>query len=382
MEHVEGSLYVDRDGQGKACYLFRRLVRVIGNRKKYRDIRRRLGGSLSRAMVEVKALDAECSAIERGEPVRRATLQEFWCWYWDRVKDKPGAKAYIKPNCESLVRFLGESSRVDKISQQDIRRFKANREGEVSPVTVVGNLRDLKRWFKLGVENGFMQVNPVVGVEAPRVPWKEIRLPDDVETGRFLEHLKASRAWLYPLVVALMATGGRLGELLRLSWAKVDWLRGCVTLERTKVKDELMVPMTDQLAGILNGLWLSRGMPADGPVFLDPSGQPVIKDVAYDAFKTSAKRVGIPWLRPKDLRKLAATWSASGTKDLQSAAALLGHADPKTTFKFYRGGDADYRKQAVQAVAARMGAIEGGREELATKLAIHPSDDQGNKAER
>jgi hypothetical protein len=47
------------------------------------------------------------------------------------------------------------------------------------------------------------------------------------------------------------------------------------------------------------------------------------------------------------------------------------------TLKHYRGGDTEFRRQAVQAVAAKMSLIEGkGRGELETLLETRGPDDQ------
>src|SRR5207247_1454177 len=57
-----------------------------------------------------------------------------------------------------------------------------------------------------------------------------------------------------PAILTALNTGLRQGELLRLTWADVDWNVGFLAINETKAGDRRRVPMNSTVQGILADL--------------------------------------------------------------------------------------------------------------------------------
>ena len=74
-----------------------------------------------------------------------------------------------------------------------------------------------------------------------------------------------------------MYTGMRLGEIIALQWERVDLERRTLRVEETKTGEPLELPITRQLAAILERLRAEAGYPAEEPegwVFPSPASEP------------------------------------------------------------------------------------------------------------
>ena len=76
-------------------------------------------------------------------------------------------------------------------------------------------------------------------------PRGHVRFLDDEEREQLLEACKVStNPQLHTLVVlALISTGARHGELINLRWSEVDWHRRVITLHDTKNKERRLLPL-------------------------------------------------------------------------------------------------------------------------------------------
>jgi integrase len=100
-----------------------------------------------------------------------------------------------------------------------------------------------------------------------RVYKKRIRYltddPADRLVGSYAEHAR-------PIAVTLRWQGTRVGEALRLQWPHVDWSRNSIFIAESKNTEPRTVSMHKQTRAALHRLWISRGSPKIGFVFLAP----------------------------------------------------------------------------------------------------------------
>jgi integrase len=120
--------------------------------------------------------------------------------------------------------------------------------------------------------------------------------------------------------------GQRLGEILNLTWDRVDLHRGIITLRAldTKTKKPRQVPMTPQVKASLVELSKVRDI-AHKHVFVYQRN-PVGEDKT--AFKTACRKAGIENLRFHDLRHCAATNLRRAGVDTTTAMQIIGHKSP------------------------------------------------------
>ena len=357
MEKVEGNLWRRRDRDGEFRYLYRRLLPVTrGGKKAYRDIKRALGGDIDKAMAETRRLDDYFEALLDGKKPKGAALMgEFLDWYVSYQKDERKLLGWQTPigHLKRFVTRIGSDSRMDAVTRADVESFLHDLKGRISPTTIGGYHRSIRRMFNVAIQRGFLEKNPATGirVDKPRLP--EPRLPSVEDVRLLLDYLKTHRPLVYPIVVTLVHTGARLGEVLTLDWSRVDFIEGTLTLVRRKVNDTHRLAMAKSLNEMLYALWMTAGMPKEGLVFLGRLDQIRNRNCLFRSFKKVVRKLGMPYLNLKTFRKLAATWAAQGTHDVRAAQMLLGHQNLRTT-EGYLGAGSESRDLAVKAIEDRL----------------------------
>lgn len=127
---------------------------------------------------------------------------------------------------------------------------------------------------------------------------------------------------LATIVTLAFNTGMRKGEMLGLSWDRVDFSRGVLLLERTKSGRRREVPMNDVVYAALSKRPGSR----EGSVFLSRSMR-----TAFDKAVEAAK---LEDFRFHDLRHTAASYLVMRGASLADVRAVLGHSDIKMTMRY------------------------------------------------
>ena len=169
-----------------------------------------------------------------------------------------------------------------------------------------------------GEEVGIASENPVKAVKKLTEPRGRVRYLTDDERDALLEACQASpEPHLYEFVVAALSTGARAGELQRLDWADIDFVRGFAVLRQTKNGTQRSVPIRGHLLELLKA---RRGI---GAVFHHADGRAPFD---YDkSWRPAVKASGVPDFRFHDLRHTAASYLAQDGATLLQIAELLGH---------------------------------------------------------
>lgn len=159
-----------------------------------------------------------------------------------------------------LCAGLGDM-RVSDVRHADVEAWHLALEG--APPTVNGELAIARAMFRSAARDLDLTRSPALDVEPlpdNRPRDRKAFAPDELRA--VLEELRTSpklRAW-YPLTLALLATGGRFGEVSALRWDDIDEARGAITIRRahyrgevsaTKTRDTREVPMHPELARVL-----------------------------------------------------------------------------------------------------------------------------------
>jgi integrase len=135
-------------------------------------------------------------------------------------------------------RFAGKT--LDEISAADVERFKTELAAERKPATVNRHLACLKTLFSRAVRDEKARTNPVKAVRLFRENNARVRwLTPEEETTLLPVVPEPYRS----LCLAAIYTGLRLGELLGLTWDRVDYRTGILTVDRSKHGQTRRVPM-------------------------------------------------------------------------------------------------------------------------------------------
>ena len=134
--------------------------------------------------------------------------------------------------------------------------------------------------------------------------------------------------YLHAVVMVALSTGMRRGEILNLTWDRVDIARGLIMLlpENTKTREARGVPLVGKAHEALMGISRQRRtdtnlvFPAPQQNGKDP--KPLDIRTAWD---TAVRRALLEDFRFHDLRHTAASYLAMNGATLVEIAAVLGH---------------------------------------------------------
>jgi integrase len=154
---------------------------------------------------------------------------------------------------------------------------------------------------------------------------------------KWLKHDEAERLiaacspHLQPLVITLLYTGARIGEVLWLDWSNVDLDRRHVTFPKTKNGEARGVTLHIRIVAALASL-----AGREGPVFRAPNGAPYARPAPGDdrdtsagsriktAFAGACRRAAIEHFTPHGCRHTWATWHYRENRDLTALQSLGG----------------------------------------------------------
>lgn len=142
------------------------------------------------------------------------------------------------------------------------------------------------------------------------------------------------------LIIAALDSGCRQGELLGLKWSDVDFQNSCFTATSYKgrtVKHRL-VPMSERMREAFLDL---RGKPASSAFRKLKNGKYPDSTLVFGivsnvkrSFDEARKNAGISHIHFHDLRHTAGTRLTKGGMSIALVSEILGHDDPKTTYRY------------------------------------------------
>lgn len=128
------------------------------------------------------------------------------------------------------------------------------------------------------------------------------------------------------LLEVLYATGGRVSEIMGLTWADVDLDEPSVRLQ-SKGGDERLVPIGEPCARALRAA--QNGQGPQERVF------PGNRQWAWRRIRALGRRAGIPNLHPHMLRHAFASHQLNRRAPLPDVSEMLGHKSWQTTADYY-----------------------------------------------
>lgn len=228
--------------------------------------------------------------------------------------------------------------------------------------------RDACRWHKL-------VRNPADDADPPRAAGRRGHKGATwtaAELRRFLEHVQGDP--LRALYTVAATTGARRGELLAMTWRRVDleggkveisesvaMVRGEATRSRPKTDGSIRTIALDaETVRVLRELrreqaerrlMLGGGYQEGDLVFCHEDGSPLRPDTVTPRFQRLAKAAGVPVIRFHDLRHTWATLALQGDVHPKVVSERLGHASISFTLDTYTGSIPAMQADAADTVA-------------------------------
>ena len=246
-----------------------------------------------------------------------------------------------------LIPFFGKKP-LNEILPEDVETYRAQRMRRDGRRPSLGTINNdhiiLKHVFSVAERRGLVMINPAKKVPIPDANNERDRVLTEDEWYRLYE---TAAPHIQPILLIAYRLGPRLGEIMKLTWDRVDLQRGFIKLRGvdTKTKEPRLVPLSDDTQKCLAELAKVRSL-ATNRVFLY-DGKPIAE--IKNAFKTAKRRAGIKDFRFHDLRHCAATNLRRAGVDTVTAMKIVGHKSEKM-HRRYNSVNEDDLLQAIAKI--------------------------------
>jgi len=244
---------------------------------------------------------------------------------------------------KDLMPYWGDVPLID-ITKGSVKAWATRlRNQGMAPATVQKRVYLLSASLTAAVDHEVLDFNPARGVRVDKAVVDRRRYLTDAEVEMLLAQFRPPVAeWMNEvLVLSLIGTGMRWGELIGLQIHNVDFTRGIITVADTwddkgkrlvpypKGKRDRQIPMLDWLASAVR---LAIGNRSAGFVFLK-DGRFVFdyQNWRREVWLPATQRAGLKGTRIHDLRHTFASYMLQHGASLAEVGAMLGHRSPQTT---------------------------------------------------
>ena len=243
---------------------------------------------------------------------------------------------------QKFITYLEKNNRVDlsEVANLDIMAFLVEVKSKgLSSKSTGRNLSAVRMFFKFLVQEGFLDIDPSINIESPKIRPSLPSVLSIAEVDSLLSQpdVKTTRGLRDRAMLELLyATGVRVSELVNLKLTSLNLDVGYI-IAFGKGSKERIIPLGDTSKDYLKEyLVIVRPKHAKGMVssylFLNPSGKKFSREGFWKMLKRYALKAGINRkLSPHTLRHSFATHLLERGADLRSVQIMLGHVDIATT---------------------------------------------------
>jgi integrase len=277
----------------------------------------------------------------------------FFSWLDALPADRPPKEAtrkYYRMGWKLLQKTSMAGRRLDHISQDHIASLVVGK----SPANTNNALRTLRRMLKKAHEWELIRSVPVVklveehGREELIEPWMEAKLLAVTEIARMPASKHAPKSINYgwqpfrDVLVIMLDTGMRPGEIFRMHWGHVKWDRDVIFIPRSKSrKSKRNVGITERVKDAL----LSRKTAAnEGWVFPSPRAASGHIETVQKQFDLAKRMAGLPEsIVLYCARHRFSTDAMEGTGNLMAVMDAMGHSKMDVTRLYQHPGTKQIR---------------------------------------
>lgn len=246
--------------------------------------------------------------------------------------------------------FFGTATPITEVTAQRIAQYDRERAVAISKrgarlqaSTINRELAALRHLMRLAEEWGYVDRAPKIRLA--KEPEGRLRFLSEDEAARLLATCaKSKNPFLTAIVTVALNTGMRKGEVIGLTWDRVDFARGVLMLDHTKNGRRREVPMNRAVYDAL-----SPHAKEDGMVFRKRGG--MAWGSIRTAFERACREAKVDGFRFHDLRHTCASWLVMAGRNLKEVQELLGHRSFAMTLR-YAHLSPDRLRDAVASIEA------------------------------
>ena len=231
-----------------------------------------------------------------------------------------------------------------------LQAYTSKRTGRpLAPKTIKHHRDCLRALFNHAIYLEIIDKNPADHIKLDPVP-NQVKgryyEPEDVD--RLLSTLESEGDYKYYVFFVLqLYTGCRPSEMYGLTWDKVDFDRGIITIDQalvkskssgyvvkgTKAHDVRTKPIPAYIEAMLKKLQ-SISLGVTDYVFTNADGDHLGERAFRECLRRFCDRHGLPYIPPYGIRHTAGTLLAARGIPIANVAKQLGHASTQTTTKY------------------------------------------------
>lgn len=249
----------------------------------------------------------------------------------------------------NLKSFYGNIM-LTELNNKSIEDYKSERVSKgLKPNSTNRELMIIR--FLLGKAKDWEYIDNIPKISVLKVPKKPPKFLSVEDANKLIA---SSNMWLRAIILLLLNTGMRIGEVLELKFSDIDLDKGVILATSKKTKDYRVIPINKNLESILE--WYTkyyvnprtmkvsiRHASQKEYIFCHPDGSS-IKSIKT-SFNKACKRAGIE-ATPHTLRHTFASHLVMNQVDLVSIKELLGHSNISTTM-IYSHVSEEYKEKTV-----------------------------------
>jgi integrase len=331
----------------------------------------RYRGSIKTARTKVQAEQAELHIRlkvhegQYGRPKGNITMKEYiekqyvpWAktnkrsWKVDMSRIKPILRFFGNRRLGEITPFLIEKFKMERKNVPVVSKTKEKRR---SIGSVNRELRLLSRIFKLAVDSSEVAENPCKKVSILRGETGRTRYLLPAEEERLMAVLDRQRSPLKDMVVLVINTGLRVGEVFNLKPEHVDFHRDVIHIKGTKTDEDREVPLNDVSRELLAKLF-SKAREQGGEYLLTNPQTKTKYTTVKTAWLYACQTAQIGDLRFHDLRHTFGTRAADAGVPLNAIRDVMGHKTTTMTERYAHATD-EGKRRAVEAIQSGSRAI-------------------------
>lgn len=195
---------------------------------KLRDLKADLYQAIDEAKRSTLAADLDIKSITLNE-----WFEEWYSKYKAPILKHGGSPSYKR----KFVNYYGV--RIGSKPLKDIRQLHV--QSAIADMIEVGrsskSVREatgiLQNCIEAAIANGFMTINPVLGVVVPKCEKVERRVLSQEEQDAFVDYLETVKSWYEEMYKFMLVTGMRVGEIGGLQWNDIDYANKFIYVRRT-----------------------------------------------------------------------------------------------------------------------------------------------------
>ena len=304
------------------------------------DINRRIGVYPIPALSDLKDLIKSPHKDKHTGLSDTITLGEYYDQFcksytnWTSESTWQSGKSHLS----GLLQYFGMSMELSKITSAGMGKYLGELNQRVAGNSYNRHLRVYSVFFGYAIDPlKLIKVNPVESFRSKKIQEKAILPLSESECSALINEF---HPYAKLVVVLLLNTGLRIGELRKLRWDYIDWEERRYCIEKTKGKKVRWLPLNPialeqlrQMQSFPVSELPSQSIARAKPDSFDKGLVLMVRDVKK-TLKRAAQRAGINHVHAHRFRHTLATnyWKEVG--NLSKLMALLGHSTPRMSLLY------------------------------------------------